>query len=140
MIHIKNHNKSFGFSFIEIVIAIAIIGILLTALFNLQNTVFNSASREHSRMMRIFNIKNLFFNNEINQKIVKEKQIKQNIEDPQTLLTYQALKPSDKSALKRFNGISILKATGTWQLFNNDFDEIMVSLLFTPDKKKEGQK
>lgn len=125
-----------GFSFMEIILAMAILGIVLTGLFSLQSGVFTAATREHSIISRIFFIKNMFFDTELNKKLVKEKNVTKNLADPVTKLTYQASKPNDKSSLKRFENINLLKAKGSWTLFR-DYDETLVTVVFRKPESSE---
>ena len=140
MINFPDQNKKNGFTFIELVLAVTIIGIAMISLFNLQSSLFNSAIKQHSRIIRIFNIKNLFFDYEVNEKIIKDKSLKKDIQDPATKISYEMIKPKDKSTLKKFEDIYLLKAIGSWERMKKEQEEIIVSLLFNPKPPSKEKK
>lgn len=67
--NVSRDNKP-GFTFIEVVIAIAITGLILTSLFTLQTTMFNNIVSGHFKTARIFFMKN-FLLDEANLKKAK---------------------------------------------------------------------
>jgi prepilin-type N-terminal cleavage/methylation domain-containing protein len=136
MIHFKNLNKS-GFSFIEIIIAISIIGVVLTSLFNLQNTIFNISFSQHSKILRLFDIRNVFFDYTTQEKLIKGEIVNENFEDPDTKLTIQMQKPNEKSSIAKYENIYLIKSIGKWRAASRDNEESMVSLLFNVKEKKE---
>lgn len=141
MIHFKDHNKKSGFTFIEVVLSITIIGLILTSLFSLQGTVFNRLVREHEKISRIFFINNQFYDPEVihTLKTKKEETIKK-IPADLDLDIEVTLKPAaDKSAIKkRFDNIYKMQSTGRWQVFGAQQEESIIYYMFNkPQIKKE---
>ena len=81
MIHFKNHNQS-GFSLIEAIIAIAVMGIILVGVFSVQQVVFKKDVMSTDRLSRILLLKNVLYDptimrEEHDQEIQKEQRIKE---------------------------------------------------------------
>ncbi|MDR3646953.1 MAG: prepilin-type N-terminal cleavage/methylation domain-containing protein [Candidatus Babeliales bacterium] len=137
MIHSKNLNK--GFTFTEVVIAIAVTGLILTSLFTLQTTMFNNIVNGHFKTARIFFMKN-FLLDEANLKNVQQnkKPIEKKLEEPTMKLRYELKKPNEQSSLaKNFKNVSLVKVTGTWQGLRAEQEEMFVGLVYIkPEKKK----
>ena len=137
MIHSKSHNKN-GFTFIEVVITVAIIGIMMTSIFGLQNGMFKSVFNGYSKISRIFYIKNLFFEPSNLEKLQKDKSIKKDLTEPQTNIVFELKKLSDKSSFsKRFENVNLLKATGKWRGLFKEQEETLISFVYIKPKKKE---
>lgn len=134
--NVKNHNKN-GFTFIEIVITVAVIGIMMSAIFGLQSGMFRSIFGNYSKVSRIFYIKNLFFEPANLEKLQKDKIIKKDLSDPATNIVYELKKPGDKSGYsKRFENINLLKATGKWKGLFKEQEEMLISFVYIKPKKK----
>src|SRR5688500_6427581 len=98
MIHFKNQNN--GFTFIEVVIAIAITALILTSLYTLQTTMFNNIIKTHFKTARIFWMKNFLLDEDNLKKVQKEKKpLEKNLEDPKMKMKYELKKLDDKSNL-----------------------------------------
>ncbi len=135
MINSKNLKKS-GFTFIEVVIAVMIIGMVLTSLFSLQTALFDSTFNNYSKISRIFFIKNLFFNFEAREKLNKNKILKKELKDPLTKLTFELKNLNEKSQIKKFENISLLKSSASWRGLVRQQEESMIYYIYQKAKKK----
>lgn len=148
MIHSKDLNNKSGFTFIEVVIAITITGLILSSLFALQSTMLNNIVRDHFKISRIFYIKN-FMQDPANLKKAKESiissksdgKVEKEIDDPKMKLKYQLKKPNEKSTIsKSFKDVPLINATGTWQGLKGQEEETFVGLIYIkPETKKENK-
>ena len=126
-------------TFIEVILAVAIIGSVLTALFSLQTGIFSAIFNDYSRISRVFYLKNFFFDYDSFQKVQQEKNIKMDLKEPITKLTYETKKISEKSSLKKFENVSLFKATAKWRGLIRDQEESIVSFIYIKPKKKKEQ-
>ncbi len=136
MINSKNQNRTNGFTFVEVIIAVAIIGMVLTSLFTLQTGLFNSTFNNYSKISRIFFIKNFFFNFETREKLNKNKIIKKELKDPPTKLTFELKNLNEKSAVKKYENIFLLKSSASWRGLINQQEENMIYFIYEKLKEK----
>lgn len=138
---IPSNNRD-GFSFIEVVLTIALIGAVLTPLFSVQYNVFNLLARAADKLSRIFLLENVINEGSYKAKPFAEKMevIKSNIADPETSIELMIQKPDPQtSPLRKFEHLYIVRSKGSWKRFGLEFNDSVVSLVFQqpPQKKKE---
>ncbi len=122
-----------GFSFIEVVIAIAIIGTILTSLLSLLGAVFRATYQVHARTERMLMLRNLFFNQEDIGQLLADptREIKRTIQEPMTELKFFLVRPKEGSQLaKRFQDTWLVQAKAEWQEFGRKQDEILVGMQY----------
>lgn len=96
MIRFKNNA---GFTLVDVMIAIAIVGIVLTPMFVLQNNVMGSAIRLSERFHRLLRAKNfLFIAQEKEPAKATDYSVEKKEERPNTMLSY-SLKPVAKDSV-----------------------------------------
>ena len=61
MTHFKSRNVCQGFTFVEVALAVLILGIMLTAALGLQHSSFASIIKYSERLQHILLLKNLFY-------------------------------------------------------------------------------
>ena len=115
MILSKNLNKN-GFTFIEVALAITIIGFGLTNLLSLQGTIIKRSSSYFQKINNILVSSSLLVENNfkktIKEKITTEKFIK----DPQITLKQYEKEINEKSDLKNFQkDINIVEVEAEWK-------------------------
>jgi prepilin-type N-terminal cleavage/methylation domain-containing protein len=141
MIAFKNH-KAPGFTFIEIVFALAILASLGTAILVLQSQSINTIARYSQKLVRIFLLENTLV--ETQEALYKQQKpaAQKKIENPATTVTYKAEKPSEKSALASVKNIVVERIEATWQDGQQQHKERLVSIRYQPPPKEEqeGQK
>jgi prepilin-type N-terminal cleavage/methylation domain-containing protein len=134
MINFKNHD---GFSIIEIVISIAILGTTLMALFGSQSVSIRSVVQAHQRAIRLYAIKNQITRQSM-QPLSQDpvRIIEQQLAKPKTVLHYEVKNSDLESSLAELKNIYIVQARGTWRTLAKEFKELFVTLIFTPLQKK----
>lgn len=123
MMLFKNHKK--GFVFIEVLIALAVVGILLTAILQLQlsvsqRIVFNLQTSEHLLELK----KDLyhFLMNDSNHK--KEE-------------SASSLQKIEVSSLKKYQRLQPYKIKKEWHAFIHKKEALLMFLGIAPEKKDE---
>jgi hypothetical protein len=135
----KQHNQD-GMSFIEVVLAVFIIGTSVTALLLLQGTSFSGLTTMGARLERIFLMKEYLstkaFDRAKKEKGTNQSPQKKTINEPKTTITYELKKPSRESSLKEQEHIKIEQCTAEWDEFATKMQETMITFLFKPEPKK----
>jgi len=139
MIHFKDHNNADGFTFIEVVLAVLMMGIMLTAALGLQNSSFTSIVKYSERLRSILLLKNVLFDAAYARAQNKgyaqdEKKITDTIE---TTLRYSTQKVPQNSALHTFDNIVIEKAEATWSGVVRNNKETLITFLYQPPTKEK---
>ncbi len=101
--HFKNKN---GFSLIEAMIAIAIIGMILSPMFILETNVFNAVARIAEKFHRILLSKQfIFIASKEQPSEAKEFKLERKEEKPTSLMRYSFAAVDKKSSLAKLQGI-----------------------------------
>jgi prepilin-type N-terminal cleavage/methylation domain-containing protein len=130
-----------GFSFIEVMLALLIVGSVLSSIFLLQQTVLDSVTNYAARWERIILLKKRLMQATIDR--AKEglygastKKTKEEIQKLQTTISYDLKKAPKDSALEKFPSIMIETASAQWQEWYGKRKETMISFLYKPEQKK----
>ncbi len=139
MIHFKNLNNGDGFTFIEVSLAVLMLGIMLTAALGLQNSSFTTIVKYSERLRSVLMLKNVLFDAAYARAQNKgyaqeEKKVTEPIE---TSLRYSAQKVPQNSSLASFADIFIEKADATWSGVIRQNKETLITFLYQPPKKEE---
>ncbi len=133
----KSRSAHTGMTFIEVVLAIFIIGSLLSSLLLLQSNIVRAVWQFSSRANRILLLKNRLMQALLEQeKKEKESPKEKKVEEPKTTITYEQKKISKDSALKKFENIVIEKVSAQWQEWDTKQKETMITFLYKPEKKE----
>lgn len=124
-----------GFSLIEATIALAVIGIMLTSIFALQQTTLQASLGGAEKAERIILLKNVLYSPSImrenhDEELKKEQQVK----EPKTNIKISQEKPPQDS-LKKYP-IEQIKAQAEWERWPNSMQESLTTILFTLPKKE----
>lgn len=132
MIHLKNKK---AFTLIEVLIALAIVGIMFGPIYFAQGSIFRTIVKMSNAVSRMFVAYNFFVTVEPDQKdITKE------IDDPKTKITYEAKElPKESTLAQHFNHLTYEKCTWSWTVLGAADRNSFVSLHFKPPKKKEAK-
>ena len=105
---------SSGFSLIEVVLALLIIGLLLTSLFGLQNSIFARARHQHYRVLAQLALTNLLRDEKFMAELLRQNNLERQLTDP--ALTIQASSRAlDQGATEPlWPGVQLVKLTGSW--------------------------
>ena len=136
MKHFKNLNAS-GFTFIEVMFAVMMVGTLLSAVFTLQNTSFNSIVSFSNRLRRVFMLRNWLGENRIVKAKGKKEATSKKIDDPETKMSIKTEIISKKSSLNNIKNVMVQNISAEWQGGIQKQKESLVSLFFKPPEKKK---
>ncbi len=130
-------NNRYGFSFIEAILAVAIVGIVLTPLFLLQGNVIRKIGQWSRYMQRIYEAKNFFIES---QRAIppdtRQVMLEKKIADPEAVLKYEIREIASKSSLRKFKNILVEQVTLEWEQEGLKRQDIVMSFLFKPEPKK----
>lgn len=142
MKHFKNHNPSSGFSFVEVALAVLVLGIMLTAALALQNSSFTSILKYSEKFTRVVLLKELLFDAAVARAQNKpyEHQEKKVTEPIETTLKYSIAPVHKNSSLKNFSTILVEKAEASWAGITQKNKETMISFIYKPEKNEKEKK
>lgn len=133
MIRFKNNVG--GFTLIEAMLAVAIVALVMTPLFILQNRVFLGVTHAGHTTARFIAARNFLIETaEKNlKKDVPEFTLEKKIEDPLTFLKYEIKPVTKESAIgKKFNNVHKESVTFTWQDGTATKKDTLVSFMYRP--------
>ncbi len=126
-----------GFAFIEVVMALVVIGVMLTGLLALQSNSFRRVVINTLRIDRFYPIK-LVMISTLKQPLKKGKtRLESRNEDFDLALVYEQKELSGASDLARFKGLYQRKASGSWSQQGNERLQEIISYGFTPPPDRE---
>jgi prepilin-type N-terminal cleavage/methylation domain-containing protein len=132
MIHSRNKT---GFTLIEMLLAVAIIGIVLGPLYILQGTVFDRVVRMAESVDRMLIAYDFF----VEVKDDDEHVVKKAITDPLTDIVYEKKEPQKSSVLaKEFNHLFIKKISWSWKYKDTSYNDELIDISFIPPEQKES--
>jgi len=135
---VSNGMEQSGFSIIEIVISIAIIGTTLMALFGSQSASIRSVARGHQAVIRLYMIKNQITQHGMQPPSDEPtKTIEGQIPKPKTSLKYMVKNIPFESVLAPLKNLYLVQASGSWYTFSKEYTEQFLSLLFAPKREKK---
>jgi prepilin-type N-terminal cleavage/methylation domain-containing protein len=136
MIPIKNLNN--GFSLIESVIAIAMVGTIMTAVYALQQAILERSFFNSSRLQRVLLLKNVLYSPEVMRDDSAEKlEKKREIKEPQTTIEVKRA-TFENQALKDIKTLEIIRATASWEGFW-DTESLELGILRFEEPKSGGR-
>lgn len=130
--HFKNNN---GFTLIETLLTVAIMGMLLTPLFISQGTILFSVRTLSDEYARISAAKNFLIASRLSSSEDKKVAPKSD-EELKATLKYSLEKLSGDLE-KKFNGLKREKVVIEWQDGINRRQEALVSFVFKPEKEEQ---
>lgn len=134
---LKNHKRAF--SLIEALVAIAVIGIVLTSVYALIGVVFRNDVTNAARVYRTLLLKNTLSNPELFKKDEEKREaIKQRIAEPPTTITIDAGRPTE-AKLSKYATLEQVTATASWQSFLGNEKAILVKMRFVPPPDQKGK-
>lgn len=129
------HND--GFTLVEIVLTLALIGAVLTPLLAIQYNILGSTIRSYARLSRTFLMENLL-GETAQQLLSDEKEIKpseKKFDEYQTVIRAEAINLPGSSSLKEFDDITLIRVKATWQELGLNRQETMIGLRYKERKK-----
>ena len=137
----KNQAKQNGFMLIEVMIAVALLGIGSISIMNLQINTLGRVRQAQVHLEHLFKLQNLFFDPEV-PKNGQSDGIPMRvleIKDQPDFKTfkYEILPVAKKSELNRFADLYLMQAVGSWTGFNRDYEDNLVGLIYIAPKQSE---
>lgn len=138
-------NKESGFSFIEVLIAFAIVAILMTSIFATQGSLLANVVRRSHNMARLFFAQQFMINSGFaitseNITVTLEKKL----DDPETFLTYTVKPVSPESVFAKLPDLYVQKIELRWKQEGKEQKDYLISFMFKPKppekKPEEAQK
>ena len=121
-----------GFAFVEVVMALLVIGFMLTGLLALQSNSFRRVVVNTLRIDRFYPVK-LVMTSTLKQPLKKgQTRLESRNEDFELALVYEQKEPSGASDLARFKGLYQRKASGAWSEQRRERLQEIISYGFTP--------
>lgn len=132
-----SRNKA-GFTLIEVLLALAIIGIVLTPIFLIQQLVLRRSSASAQQFSRIIQAKDFLIDQQFeNMQETQEASVERKITNPPTSLIFSSKKIPENSALKKFKHIMIDSVTMQWTgAQNKKRQEKLITFMFKPEESK----
>lgn len=137
MIRFKNHNRAPGFMLTEVLLSLAIVGIVLTPLFGLQSQIFRSLFGLSGRIQRLFAMENFLIASRhtlLHEQGENNKQEKK-ITEPSATMRYEAKKVTDDPIFRKMPGIMQEETECVWQEGFRTRREIIVTFVYKPEKR-----
>lgn len=133
MIHRTSHPKK-GFTLLEVLIAIALIGIVVTPLFITQGNILQSTLRASHRLTNFFTMSLFLKENEHNSRTAVKAPSNTTMQQqtPPLVITYEITDELPNEQLKQFPHIFLQKTDGIWRRGITTYKETIVSFLFKP--------
>ena len=136
MNHLNKQPNKQGFMLIEVILAVAILGIASVPLLNLQANIMNQVWQEQDYINHLYQLKNLFFMPEVQKAMIAGQEnlhIFTQTDAPGFIeLKCECVLPDSKSELAgKFADLYLMRSHGTWPGFSNqDSQEDLVTLLY----------
>ena len=127
-----------GFSFLEIVLTITLIGAVLTPLYAVQYNIFSVVMRAFDEVSRLFLIQNLFYPAILPSAAAdaEQKMIEKKIQDPSTAVTYELGPIAPASRLAGYDNLYLAVAQGSWSRAGVESKEKIVTFVYRAPKSK----
>ena len=126
-----------GFAFVEVVMALVVIGLMLTGLLALQSSSFRRVVLNTFRIDRFYPVK-LVMTSMLKQPLKKgQKKLESRNEEFDLALIYEQKEPSEVSELARFKGLYQRKTSGSWALQGHERMQEIIGYGFTPPETEK---
>ncbi len=134
----NDRNKK-AFTLVEVMMATAIIGLLLTTILVSQMSLARKVADSHGRFVRIAVMKNIFFGPDFWEERKNKESITDDVADPQTKLKLDFV-PGDNQ-LKQFNDVFVEHVKASWNgIFDIDSTAELGLISFLPEPQDEKKK
>lgn len=135
---IMRFKNSSGFTLIEVLLALAIIGMVLTPIFLIQQMVLRRSSSRANLFSRLIQAKDFLVDQQFeNIQEAKEVTAEKKITSPITTLIFNSKKLPENSALKKFKHIMVDSVNMQWTEQNKKRQEKLVTFSFKPEEQKQ---
>ncbi len=135
MIYFKNRN---GFTLIEVMITLGIIGLVLTPVFVLQSTTMRVMGQYSQQLVRVL-AGQVFFGQMQMQRAINpdiEKETKK-IDDPESTFEYSFADIDQKSTLANFKDVGLQEVVIKWHSLWGPEEDTLVSFVYDPEEQEK---
>jgi prepilin-type N-terminal cleavage/methylation domain-containing protein len=122
-----------GFSFVEVVIALTVMGLVITALLGLQANLLKGLVASTGRIQRGIAIKNFWFSRLRSGEPTGE----QTLQDPPIKLRFEMRPTTENSSLHKIPDIVLQRIEAQWQQQSNTKTELAMSMVYKPEEKHD---
>lgn len=130
----RSNNIKTGFTLIEAVMAVLVLGISFTVIFAFQSNLLKRVFSTHDFVLRAIYIKNFFVNTDLEN--TYEKDINKKIDDPALELNYTSKDVNTIKALEKFKNVLIEKSEFSWNSIFGKRKEIFITFKFNPKEQE----
>lgn len=127
---------------LEVIIAVALLGIGSIAIMNLQLNTLGRVRQAQAHLSHLLKLQNIFFDPEFQKNVTLD-------DGPMGILESQSspdfktfkceiLRFSKKSELSRFADVHLVQAVGSWAGFARDYEESLIGLIYLAPKEEPG--
>lgn len=128
-------NKS-GFTLIEAMLAIALIGIVMTPILITQGSVVQAVSRISMRLQRIFFAQNFFIEAQAEADDERKFALDRKVDFPVTRLAFERKPVDGKSSLSKINNLIMDRIEASWTDENKQQKEVLVQFKYIKPQSK----
>jgi hypothetical protein len=136
----SNTHNMHGFSFIEVILAIAMLGAVVTPVLMVQYNVLGFLTRSSDKIRSIFLVDALYSWAVLEEKKGESiKKLEKNYTDPTLKTSYEVGELPEKSPLKNMKHLLVARVNGTWQRGGGTQSQQEISFLFNPPQEKKDE-
>lgn len=132
----KASKNKHGFTLTEVLLAVVLIGLLMTPIYVLQGRAFRSILTAWHRLERYTVAETFMTQTSIEKAKDPQAVVDKKIERPATSLRYQLMEVPKESSLKDVKNMYLERVTMTWQEGKKKVEETIVRFRHRPEIKK----
>lgn len=130
----KRYNNN-GFTLVEVMIAVAIIGIVLTALASLEIALMRGTVKTSTRFDRLWHM--LFFLNESRLKKVEKDRLSKTVKDPEMTMTFERISMPKESSLADMTDLFIERVQSSYKIKQGTIKNTIMTFKYKPKDEDE---
>ncbi len=133
---IRSRNSTTGFTLIEVLFAMAIIGLALTPLIINQSNLLRWVARQSTLLYRTYLGEQFMIDSYIKfEQDNRQRSARKQVEDPETTLIFR-IEESSPAIKKLCRNIYTQKVTVEWEEAGTKYTDKLITFLFLPELKK----
>ncbi len=135
----KHRNARPGLSLVESIIALGMLGVLISSVMVVQQSSFTKINTSSAKLRRIFLMNNMLLEATRNRKEGTQFPEKIAVSDPETTIFYTRKEAEKNSSLKDFNNITIENIEASWQDGSVKYREKIIHVVYEPEVEQKGK-
>lgn len=130
-----------GFSLIEVAIALLIIGVLLTSIFGLQNTLFSRTQRQHHQLAAQQALINLLQDEQFVVELQKQNSFERTLAEPALAVSVSSQSLGSGEGPADWPGVKLVTLTGRWsESYLGSKTVTVTTLIYAPSEIAKADK